>query len=333
MRFLLVEDKQITISDKDYENVKKFLDQNNIKYNNKDISYDRNEISDNRTYSLRDGERVLKILSKKNPNITSQYLNVLRSITPNHSHYKNYMNYLNNLKVKLNGQETIETIFKLKLNDKLTGQENWLNDPSLYSETDKDNATKIKVLAFINDPATKSKYIGTPPTVAWFKDKNKNFIDAEHFKQKLREWENRSGRKEEEIRTKEEQEKQAQAEQEKQEKELAKAKEEQEKKRQQEIENQAPATPETGGNILKRALNKQNLDAKSVRDYVKKLIPENDGLIEPLQSSIEAGDLDDTIDEILGKKYSSSMGRNKIDLLNQALLKAAKSSLRIGGNK
>ena len=309
MRFLLVEDKQITISDKDYENVKKFLDQNNIKYNNKDISYDRNEINNNRTYSLRDGERVLKILSKKNPNITSQYLNVLRSITPNHSHYKNYMNYLNNLKVKLNGQETIETIFKLILNDKLTGQENWLNDPSLYSETDKDNATKIKVLAFINDPATKSKYIGTPPTVAWFKDKNKNFVDAEHFKQKLSEWENRSGRKEEEIRTKEEQEKQEQ--------------------------NQASNIDETGENILKRTLNVQNLDTKSVRDNVKSIIPNDNNMSKVLEASIDAGDLDDEIDSILSKKYSSSMGRSKTELINRALLNACQTALNksLGGNK
>lgn len=299
MRFLLVEDKQITISDKDYGNVKKFLDQNNIKYNNKDISYDRNEISDNRTYSLRDGKRVLKILSKKNPNITSQYLNVLRSITPNHSHYKNYMNYLNNLKVKLNGQETIETIFKLILNDKLTGQEKWLNEPSLYSEGDPQNAFKIKTLAFIKDPDTKTKYSRTPPTVAFFTNNGK-FINSEQFQQKLLQWEDRSNRQNEKDK----------------------------------IKQDSSSTPEEGADILKRALKVQDLNVEDVRTYVNKhVLKDQAGWAMTAKSIIEAGGLDDQLDQILGKKYSSKIGRSKLELINKAIINAAYDAVNDTFNK
>ena len=293
MRFLLVEDKQITISDKDYENVKKFLDQNNIKYNNKNISYSRNEINDNRTYSLRDGQRVLKLLSKKNPNITKEYLNIMRSITPNHSHYKKYMDYLSNLKVKLTGQETIETIFKLILNDKLTGQEKWLNEPSLYSEGDSQNAFKIKTLAFIKDPATKTKYSGTPPTVAFFTNNGK-FINSEQFQQKLLQWEERSKGN----------------------------------------TDTSSSTPEEGADILKRALKVQDLNVEDVRNYVNDhVLKDQAGWAMTAKSIIETGGLDDQLDQILSKKYSSKIGRSKLELINKAIISAAYDAVNDTFNK
>ena len=293
MRFLLVEDKQITISDKDYENVKKFLDQNNIKYNNKNISYGRNEINDNRTYSLRDGQRVLKLLSKKNPNITKEYLNIMRSITPNHSHYKKYMDYLSNLKVKLTGQETIETIFKLILNDKLTGQEKWLNEPSLYSEGDSQNAFKIKTLAFIKDPATKTKYSGTPPTVAFFTNNGK-FINSEQFQQKLLQWEERSKGN----------------------------------------TDTSSSTPEEGADILKRALKVQDLNVEDVRNYVNDhVLKDQAGWAMTAKSIIETGGLDDQLDQILSKKYSSKIGRSKLELINKAIISAAYDAVNDTFNK
>lgn len=303
MRFLLVEDRQITISDKDYENVKKFLDQNNIKYNNKDISYDRNEINDNRTYSLRDGERVLKLLSKRNPNITKEYLNVVRSITPNHSHYKKYMDYLSNLKVKLTGQETIETIFKLILNDKLTGQEKWLNEPSLYSEGDPQNAFKIKTLAFIKDPATKTKYSGTPPTVAFFTNNGK-FINSEQFQQKLLQWEDRSNRQNEKDKIK------------------------------QGNTDISSSTPEEGADILKRALKVQDLNVEDVRNYVNDhVLKDQAGWAITAKSIIETGGLDDQLDQILSKKYSSKIGRSKLELINKAIISAAYDAVNDTFNK
>lgn len=303
MRFLLVEDKQITISDKDYENVKKFLDQNNIKFNNKNVYDNETSVGDNRTYSLRDGQRVLKLLSKRNPNITKEYLNVVRSITPNHSHYKNYMNYLNNLKVKLNGQETIETIFKLILNDKLTGQEKWLNEPSLYSEGDPQNAFKIKTLAFIKDPATKTKYSGTPPTVAFFTN-NGNFINSEQFQQKLLQWEDRSNRQNEKDKIK-----------------------------QGDIDTSS-STPEEGADILKRALKVQDLNVEDVRNYVKDhVLKDQAGWAMTAKSIIETGGLDDQLDQILGKKYSSKIGRSKLELINKAIISAAYDAVNDTFNK
>ena len=298
MRFLLVEDKQITISDKDYENVKKFLDQNNIKFNNKNVYDNETGVGDNRTYSLRDGQRVLKLLSKKNPNITKEYLNVVRSITPNHSHYKKYIDYLSNLKVKLTGQETIETIFKLILNDKLTGQEKWLNEPSLYSEGDSQNAFKIKTLAFIKDPATKTKYSGTPPTVAFFTNNGK-FINSEQFQQKLLQWEERSNRRDEQGNT-----------------------------------DTSSSTPEEGVDILKRALKVQDLNVEDVRNYVNDhVLKDQAGWAMTAKSIIETGGLDDQLDQILGKKYSSKIGRSKLELINKAIISAAYDAVNDTFNK
>lgn len=303
MRFLLVEDKQITISDKDYENVKKFLDQNNIKFNNKNIYDNETSVGDNRTYSLRDGQRVLKLLSKRNPNITKEYLNVVRSITPNHSRYKKYMDYLSNLKVKLTGQETIETIFKLILNDKLTGQEKWLNEPSLYSEGDPQNAFKIKTLAFIKDPATKTKYSGTPPTVAFFTNNGK-FINSEQFQQKLLQWEDRSNRQNEKDKIK------------------------------QGNTDTSSSTPEEGADILKRALKVQDLNVEDVRNYVNDhVLKDQAGWAMTAKSIIETGGLDDQLDQILGKKYSSKIGRSKLELINKAIISAAYDAVNDTFNK
>lgn len=303
MRFLLVEDKQITISDKDYENVKKFLDQNNIKFNNKNIYDNETSVGDNRTYSLRDGQRVLKLLSKRNPNITKEYLNVVRSITPNHSHYKKYMDYLSNLKVKLTGQETIETIFKLILNDKLTGQEKWLNEPSLYSEGDPQNAFKIKTLAFIKDPATKTKYSGTPPTVAFFTNNGK-FINSEQFQQKLLQWEDRSNRQNEKDKIK------------------------------QGNTDTSSSTPEEGADILKRALKVQDLNVEDVRNYVNDhVLKDQAGWAMTAKSIIETGGLDDQLDQILSKKYSSKIGRSKLELINKAIISAAYDAVNDTFNK
>lgn len=303
MRFLLVEDKQITISDKDYENVKKFLDQNNIKFNNKNVYDNETSVGDNRTYSLRDGQRVLKLLSKRNPNITKEYLNVVRSITPNHSHYKKYIDYLSNLKVKLTGQETIETIFKLILNDKLTGQEKWLNEPSLYSEGDPQNAFKIKTLAFIKDPATKTKYSGTPPTVAFFTNNGK-FINSEQFQQKLLQWEDRSNRQNEKDKIK------------------------------QGNTDTSSSTPEEGADILKRALKVQDLNVEDVRNYVNDhVLKDQAGWAMTAKSIIETGGLDDQLDQILGKKYSSKIGRSKLELINKAIISAAYDAVNDTFNK
>lgn len=79
--------------------------------------------------------------------------------------------------------------------------------------------------------------------------------------------------------------------------------------------------PTVGEDILKKALGVDNLSVDSVRGYVSDLLGGQQGIYAQMGPQLVGeGYFDETLENLLGKKYVSKMGRNGIDLLNGAII-------------
>ena len=107
---------------------------------------------------------------------------------------------------------------------------------------------------------------------------------------------------------------------------------------------------ELGVNILKQQLvklNKEKEPEKDIQpedvkinqsvmyDYIDSLLPDNNTMKTLIMKVIKTGQLDDDIEKILEDRYKSNIGREPIDMLNNALIKklSAIASDSIQGNK
>ena len=98
------------------------------------------------------------------------------------------------------------------------------------------------------------------------------------------------------------------------------------------VSQQADAKKLIGADVLKQKLG-SDLTLDSVKEYVKRILPDPDSNFATIQKQLIDGDsLNDELEDVLSAKISSVMGRDLLDILNKRLIdavnKATEDSLK-----
>ena len=358
MKFRLIEEKTITVNDRDFNELKYYLNSKNINY--KEVDDYRNRYYSNEqdpNESVKDKINWFSKAINEDPNKLQAF----------ESKYKTSFN----------------TLYKLCYNNNLSLKtaKNLLNIDKLNNESDSDITFKIKTIAFLSNESLKNKWVNESDkeAVQHFENLKNNILDlpSEQIQQELDWLEKRHNDEKDRIEQsnqpieRQELEKEydlyksgnkeiknnknttyfnirkdvgdknaagekyqqvlKQRERSKLNKKDAREKATTDVKTRERLAKETEG--ERGKSILSKVLNKgrekKTLNRQDVYDYVKQLMdtdsPGKAG--DAIAKMIDDGKFDNELDDVLNARYSSPIGNKTSDKLNDAIVKTINASL------
>lgn len=332
MRFILVEDKTLTLSDDDYKKVSDYMKQQNIEAKNVGNRKDTNAFDEfNKNTPIKHKIEFIKEINEKlvsnykNEDLVNAYYNLLASNTTNQTMKELIQKYTSRFTDK---PQALDVCSKLVNNTKLNSEtlRRIMKDNNFWTESDDDIAWKIKAVTAISDKDFRNRWIGIndkgktssiseimlTKSGSSIKEDNVVYLSRAKMEKKLNGFQQRSDNK---VVA-----------------DAAKAKEQEKQEKEQQIDaEKGPTGKKLIAQILQadgKEYNKQN-----IYDYVKTLTNKTkmkaiaDGII-------ETGDFDRDLNKLLKDRYISELGDKPIDDLNREIIGKLDSLVnKVGSSK
>lgn len=142
-------------------------------------------------------KQLIDILKKDN--LENAWYPISQSLLESGTDIKNndylyIINMLPNEAIKAQDSAYYLVLYNLVKGKQLKDTDRWLFEPSLYSESSKDNLYKVKVLAFIKDKHNLRKFGNAADmNINKMKDQAGNYLTASQMKDVLSKWQSKSG--------------------------------------------------------------------------------------------------------------------------------------------
>ena len=354
MRFRLVEDKILTISDSDYAtneyDLKYFLDSKGVKYKIKDADTNQ-EISNKSSvendkdmdayidsFKTDDPKVMWEFISKFNNNLAHAYVNDKKALSDIYDVFYHY-NASDKFSsfIQENGKKFIDKLDSLKTFANLVGGDRFSEkslkhlsaDDGFFNESDEDVTFKLKAIALLDDEDLRNKWFGKENELDTIDilGRNGKFITAEEMNTMLAEQESKA-HKQGRIKNdkpNEDPKKLAAKEKAKAYRQDARQRKKIDSQEEQKVLNKTQGY--TGKDILLKLLKKNGVkkpDKQSIYDYTKSLVKESSmpAMSDSISKMIDNGDFDDELEKVLSQRYKSNLDKDSSNLFKHAVIKA-----------